>query len=85
MAAVDTLLEAWREYVASPAYQSEKARAHRYYAQELTPQIVEERRGQQELKQRVHRLRHSFRVMRKHERHLESGRLDAVPAHESHT
>ena len=62
-------------------YQQEKARAHRYCAEELTPQIVEEKRGQQELKQRVLGLRQSFRLMRKYERDLGSGRLDAVPAH----
>ena len=80
-AAVETLLEEWRGYVASDAYQREKARAHRYRPHELTPEIEEEKRGQQQLKQQAHRFRHSFRLMRKYQRDLRLGRRDDVPAH----
>ena len=58
-AMVNTLLEAWAQYLASEQYLKEKARAQKL--DENNTETVNEKRRQLELKTRVHRLRYQVR------------------------
>jgi hypothetical protein len=58
-AMVNTLLESWAEYLESPAYMEEKARAQKL--DETNAEAVNEKRRHLKLKMRVHHLRHRVR------------------------
>ena len=58
-AMVNTLLESWAEYLESPQYLQEKARAQKL--DETNAEAVNEKRRHLQLKMRVHHLRHRVR------------------------
>ena len=56
---VNTLLESWAQYLESPEYRKEKARAQKL--DESNAEAVNEKLSQLQLKMRVHQLRHRVR------------------------
>ena len=58
-AVVNTLLESWAQYLASPEYQRETRRAQK--VDEANAHAVNKKRGQVQLKLRAHRLRDQIR------------------------
>jgi hypothetical protein len=58
-AMVNTLLESWAQYLESPQYLKEKARAQK--PDETNAEAVNEKRRHLQLKMRVHHLRHQVR------------------------
>ena len=58
-AAVNTLLESWAQYLASPEYQRESRRAQKVNGANV--HVVNKKRGQVQLKLRAHRLRDQIR------------------------
>ena len=58
-AMVNTLLESWAQYLESPQYLKEKARAQKF--DETNAEAVNEKRRHLQLKMRVHHLRHQVR------------------------
>ena len=61
-AVVNTLLESWARYLASPQYQQETRRAQ--MVDKANAHAVNKKRRQVQLKLRVHRLRHQIRRAR---------------------
>ena len=66
IATVNTLLDHWAQYLKSPEYQQEKARAQKL--DENNADAVNEKFKQLELKTRVHHLRHQVRQAKALER-----------------
>ena len=61
-AMVHTLLQGWVEYMKSPEHAAEKARAQKLDTGDA--KAVTEKQHQQELKMKVHRLRHQMRQIK---------------------
>ena len=61
-AMVHTLLQGWVEYMKSPEHETEKARAQRLDTGDA--KAVTEKQHQQELKMKVHSLRHQIRQIK---------------------
>ena len=73
-AMVNTLLESWAQYLASPEYQRETRRAQK--VDEASAHAVNKKRGQVQLKLGAHRLRDQIRrakALRRHQSAIVSG------------
>ena len=78
-ATVHTLLESWRNYMASHEYRMQKERAKRYRPGELTPEIRKTRQEQRALKLKLQQLRNLRRRIRWYKKKVEAGSLQEIP------